>query len=168
MEYRILDYNAFLRSFGVKPKCSMGFFLGAGSSIEAGIPSANSLVWQFKRRIYCTQFKIKDEKFKDLESERNRRLLQEHFDHSKDYPPTGHRSEYASMVIKVNTTIAFASSLYTWLRCQKVLSSLKPLFSMSQRWCATSTNSAVERCLGDIVVTHNHSLVLSSISPVFW
>ena len=37
-------------------------------------------MWYFKREIYCTEKGISQEKFKDLNSETNKRILQEYFD----------------------------------------------------------------------------------------
>lgn len=90
-----IGYSEFLRTFEVIPDDKMTVFLGAGASIGAGIPSAGSLVWEFKRKLYCSTLGIREEKFKDVESESNRRVLQDHFDSSGGYPTRGAPHEYS-------------------------------------------------------------------------
>ena len=34
------------------------FFLGAGASIQSGIPTGGNLVWHFKRELYCIENKL--------------------------------------------------------------------------------------------------------------
>lgn len=90
----MIDKNEFLRSFEVRPPGSLVIFLGSGASLSAGIPTANMLVWEFKRKLYCDHFKIKEEKFKDLESESNKRILQSYFDTLSGYPSLNSKEEY--------------------------------------------------------------------------
>jgi hypothetical protein len=91
----IIGYNEFLRSFKVRPKNSISIFLGAGSSVQAGVPSGGQLVWHFKRTIFCQETKTHEDKFKDLESERNRTIIQEHFDLKGGYPDQYSKDEYS-------------------------------------------------------------------------
>lgn len=90
----MIDKNEFLRSFEVRPVGSLGVFLGSGASLSAGIPTANMLVWEFKRKLYCDHFQIKEEKFKDLESESNKKILQSYFDTQQGYPSLNSKDEY--------------------------------------------------------------------------
>jgi hypothetical protein len=92
---RLLDYNDFLRSFEIRPNEKMSFFLGSGASVQAGIPTGNALVWEFKRKIYCATNRISEEKFKDLESERNRQILQSYFSSQVGYPALNSPQEYS-------------------------------------------------------------------------
>ena len=90
-----IEYNEFLRSFSVRPNGSLDFFLGAGASVQAGIPSGWALIWEFKRTLYCQANKIKEEKFKDLESERNRNTIQSYFNLQSGYPALYSPEEYS-------------------------------------------------------------------------
>lgn len=90
----MIDKNEFLRSFEVRPDASLGVFLGSGASVSAGIPTAAMLVWEFKRKLYCDHFQIKEEKFKDIESESNKNILQIYFDAQQDFPSLNSKEEY--------------------------------------------------------------------------
>ena len=58
-----IDKDTFLRSFKVLSNQSFDIFVGAGASISSGIPSANDLVWHFKREILSSSGKINGRKF---------------------------------------------------------------------------------------------------------
>ncbi|MGE9743747.1 SIR2 family protein [Bdellovibrio bacteriovorus] len=72
-----IDLDTFLNRFEVRPSKSYAFFLGSGTSVQSGIPTGGQLVWDFKRRIYCNHHKIPIEKFNDLESDENRKTIQD-------------------------------------------------------------------------------------------
>lgn len=59
-----IDKKDFLRSFAVRPDGSLNFLLGAGASVQANIPSAGTLIWQFKRKLYCEANNVKEENLK--------------------------------------------------------------------------------------------------------
>jgi hypothetical protein len=92
---KLINYDEFIRSFAVRPNKAMSFFLGSGSSIQAGIPTGGAMTWEFKRKLYCSINKTKEEKFKDLESERNRKIIQDFFDRQVGYPPLYSSEEYS-------------------------------------------------------------------------
>jgi len=73
----------------------MSFFLGSGASVQAGIPSGSSLVWEFKKEIYCSVTGTSQEKFRDLQSESNQTLLQNFFDTEGCNPKINDPSEYS-------------------------------------------------------------------------
>jgi len=70
-------------------------FLGAGASVGSGIPSGGALVWYFKRLIYCNENGISPEKFKDLQLQSTRNLLQNYFDSKGTYPAMYDSVEYS-------------------------------------------------------------------------
>lgn len=90
-----INKNDFLRSFAVRPNGSLNLLLGAGSSVQANIPAAGTLIWQFKRKLYCEANGIREEKFKDLESERNRNVIQSFFELKGGFPPLYSAEEYS-------------------------------------------------------------------------
>src|SRR5690606_28155928 len=82
-------------SFAIRPDNAFNFFLGAGASVQANIPAAGTLIWQFKRKLYCDAHNCREEKFKDLESERNRTTLQSYFELKGGYPKLYAPEEYS-------------------------------------------------------------------------
>jgi hypothetical protein len=49
------------------------WLLGAGASASAGIPTASSLIWQFKRTLFCTRQRISAKSCEDLSVKLNKR-----------------------------------------------------------------------------------------------
>jgi hypothetical protein len=92
---RTIALDEFLRSFKVLPLGKMGLFLGSGCSVQSGIPTGGQLIWEFKRNIYCTKHRIKEDRFKDLDLEKNQTTLQEYFDQIEGFPKRGDPSEYS-------------------------------------------------------------------------
>ncbi len=91
----IIDKKDFLRSFAVRPDGSWNFFLGAGASVQANIPATCTLIWQFKRKLYCEAYNLREEKFKDLESERNKNIIQSYFELKGNFPVIDSIDEYS-------------------------------------------------------------------------
>lgn len=73
----------------------LSVFLGAGASIQSGVPSAGDMVWEFKRKLYCTANKISEEYYKDLQSEITKTSLQNFFDGLTGFPIYGDGQEYS-------------------------------------------------------------------------
>lgn len=92
---KIIDKKEFLRSFEVRPKEAFSIFLGAGASSSAGIPTTQALVWEFKRKLYCDNSGAKEEKFRDIQLESNRKTLQAFFDSNKGNPALYSPDEYS-------------------------------------------------------------------------
>ncbi len=49
-----IEVDKFVRSIGVNKTSPHALFLGAGSSMSSGVPSAESCLWQWKRSIFST------------------------------------------------------------------------------------------------------------------
>ncbi len=94
MDY-ILDEKQFIRNFKALNAGTIDVFLGSGASFSSGIATGGDLVWYFKREIYCTENEVHHEKFKDLNSGVNRKILQEYFDSQEGYPRQGSPDEYS-------------------------------------------------------------------------
>lgn len=90
-----MDEQQFIRNFKAFSNGIIDVFLGSGASFSSGIATGGVLVWYFKREIYCTENGISQEKFKDLNSETNKRIIQEYFDSQKGYPKQGSSEEYS-------------------------------------------------------------------------
>ena len=71
------------------------WFLGAGASASAGVPTAGQLIWQFKRFLYATQTSTPISAI-DVADPAVRRRLQRHFDDLGQLPPPGDAEEYAA------------------------------------------------------------------------
>lgn len=90
-----MDERQFIRNFKAYNLGTIDLFLGAGASFSSGIATGGDLVWYFKREIYCTENEISQEKFKDLRSTTNRKILQDYFDAQPGYPERGGKDEYS-------------------------------------------------------------------------
>lgn len=125
VEYKSLvhkiDYKSFLRSFEIRPMESLGLFLGAGASVQAGIPTGGALIWEFKRKLYCQDNERKEERFKDIESERNRTIIQSYFDSKTGYPKLYSKEEYPFYFEK-----CYPHSIDRKLFIQKKVENIKP------------------------------------------
>ena len=112
----------------------VAFFLGSGTSAQAGIPTGSALVWEFKKRIYCSETGTSIEKFRDLQSENNRALLQEFFDAGGDNPKLYDFSEYSHYFEK-----CYSSSTSREQFIRELVKNIKP--------------SLGHNCLGDLIIT---------------
>jgi hypothetical protein len=71
------------------------WLLGAGASRAAGIKTARDMIWEFKRKLYCSERKQPLSSISDLGDAAVRRKLQAHFDAKKAFPADGDADEYA-------------------------------------------------------------------------
>ena len=71
------------------------WFLGAGASVTSGLPTAGTLIWEFKREIYCNSQHISSSRFKDLGDSRFRTTVQSHFDSQGGFPKLNAPEEYS-------------------------------------------------------------------------
>lgn len=90
-----MDEKQFIRNFKAFNRKSVDIFLGAGASFSSGIATGSDLVWYFKREIYCSENNISQDRFKDLKSETNRKILQDYFSRQSGYPQLGNPEEYS-------------------------------------------------------------------------
>ena len=73
------------------------WFLGAGVSASAGIPTAWDMIWRFKRELYVAQRKVSPESVADLADPSIQQLLDSHIAASDSLPPSGSVDEYAAL-----------------------------------------------------------------------
>lgn len=71
------------------------WFIGAGGSVSAGIPTAGTLTWEFKRAVYCATNKVPSNRFPDLNDAGFQTLVQSWFDSKSGWPPRGSDEEYS-------------------------------------------------------------------------
>ena len=73
------------------------WFLGAGASAAAGIPTAWDMIWEFKQQLFVTQRRVSPQTVDDLSNPAIRAQLQAHIDASGNLPVAGADEEYADL-----------------------------------------------------------------------
>lgn len=73
------------------------WFLGAGASASAGIPTAWDMIWEFKQQIYVSQRRVSLRQVTDLANPAVRRELQSFIESTGGYPSSGSPDEYAAL-----------------------------------------------------------------------
>lgn len=73
------------------------WFLGAGASAAAGVPTAGDMVWEFKQRLFMSQRRVSRESVADLSSPAIREQLEAHIKSAGNLPAAGSPEEYAAL-----------------------------------------------------------------------
>lgn len=89
-----MTLSEFVRLFPLRAK-NMAWLFGAGTSVAAGLPTAWDLIWEFKKRIYCSEEGYKLSLFNNLSDPAIRRQIQSYFDSKEDYPKEDALEEYS-------------------------------------------------------------------------
>jgi NAD-dependent SIR2 family protein deacetylase len=89
-----MHLSEFLRLHEIRSPNVM-WFLGAGASASAGVPTAFNLIWDFKRTLYCSAQKVSVNSCADLGSPLLRAKLQSYFDSTGQFPPENSDEEYS-------------------------------------------------------------------------
>jgi len=89
-----MDLAEFLRVYGVRAPTLM-WLLGAGASASAGVPTADDMIWDFKRRLYCSLQRVSVRACSYPGDPALRFRLQRYFDSQEGYPQAGSDEEYA-------------------------------------------------------------------------
>lgn len=89
-----LNFSEFIRLYPLRAK-RISWLFGAGTSVSAGLPSAYDLIWDFKRRIYCSEQGIALNRFSNLSDRGLRNQLQSYFDKSGNCPSKDAPQEYS-------------------------------------------------------------------------
>src|SRR5690349_404832 len=76
---------------------SVMWFMGAGASAAAGIPTAYDMIWDFKQRLFVSQRRVSPKLVADLSSASIRAQLQAHIDSLGKLPRQGEPDEYAAL-----------------------------------------------------------------------
>jgi NAD-dependent SIR2 family protein deacetylase len=91
-----LDSDDFTRRFAFRA-ANLMWFLGAGASASAGIPTAGDMVWEFKQLLYVSQRRAALQSVSDLSNPAIRAQLQSHIDAVGTLPAADSPEEYASL-----------------------------------------------------------------------
>ena len=84
----------FARCFGQRAP-QLAWFLGAGASASAGVPTGSDMIADFKRRIYCAETGT-PRKEVDLSDPLWSDRITSYFDGARGFPPAGDAGEYAA------------------------------------------------------------------------
>ena len=90
-----LQLDEFLRSIKQNIDTPHSLLLGAGASIESGIPSAADCIWDWKREIYLSKNPGAIGNFDNSKSEGVRRVIQRWIDAQNIYPAENSADEYS-------------------------------------------------------------------------
>jgi NAD-dependent SIR2 family protein deacetylase len=91
-----VEVDDFARRFEMRAGNLM-WFLGAGASAAAGVPTAEDMIWEFKQRLYVSQRGVSLKYVSDLSNPAIRSQLQSYIDAAEKYPPSGAPDEYAAL-----------------------------------------------------------------------
>lgn len=89
-----LDLAAFLRLFEIRAP-QMMWLLGAGASCAARIPSAGEMIWDFKRKLFCSEQRVPPTAVSEIDDHAVRRRIQNHLDGQGRHPCSGAEEEYS-------------------------------------------------------------------------
>ena len=98
-EFRI-ESDDFTRRFAMRGQNLM-WFLGAGASASAGVPTAMDMIWDFKQRLFVSQRRASLNEVADFSNPVVRDRLQGHIDSLEGMPAPGDTDEYAALFEKV-------------------------------------------------------------------
>ncbi len=96
----ILEFDAFIRTIEVNFNTPHTFFLGAGASVSSGIPSATTLIWDWKRKIFLSNNPGLEDQFSELSLPSIQNRLQDWLNNKGGFPPINSTEEYSFYIEK--------------------------------------------------------------------
>lgn len=90
-----LKFDEFLRSLKQNKDMPHSLLLGAGASVESGIPSAADCIWDWKREIFLSQNPALIESYNNTKVDNVRIAIQKWLDNQRIYPDNGSEDEYS-------------------------------------------------------------------------
>jgi len=91
----VLPYDAFLRTVRENTDIAHTFLLGAGASVNSGIPSASDCIWEWKKNIFISNNPNLANQYKEFKSETVQKSIQRWLDNEGIYPPLNSPEEYS-------------------------------------------------------------------------
>lgn len=89
-----MTLSEFVRIYPLRAK-TISWFFGAGTSVSAGLPTASDLVWEFKKRIYCSEEGLHLSLFSNLSDPAIRAQIQNYFNSKEGFPVENSIEEYS-------------------------------------------------------------------------
>ena len=117
-----MTLDEFLRIYPLRAQNLM-WFLGAGASAAAGIPTASDLIWEFKRELYCSATRVSKRACENLGSTALRHRLDAHFVNVGGFPSADAAEEYAAFF-----EAAYPNPSDRRLYLERFLTGVKPSF----------------------------------------
>ena len=96
----VLTLDAFVRSVGVRRTTPHALFIGAGTSVSSGVPSAQACIWEWKRHLFLTNNPGLEDQFAELSLPSVQRRIQQWLNTQGIYPMEGTPEEYAFYIHK--------------------------------------------------------------------
>lgn len=90
-----LKFDEFIRSLKQNKDTTHSLLLGAGASVESGIPSAFECIWDWKHEIFISQNPTAADSFKNVKVDNVRIAIQTWLDSQMIYPPANSDEEYS-------------------------------------------------------------------------
>ncbi len=90
-----LKFDEFLRSLKQNKDTPHSLLLGAGASVESGIPSASDCIWDWKREIFLSQNTAIVEAYNNVKVDSVRTAIQRWLDGKRAYPALDADEEYS-------------------------------------------------------------------------
>jgi NAD-dependent SIR2 family protein deacetylase len=89
-----MKLNEFIKLYTLRAK-NISWFFGAGTSVAAGIPTANQMIWDFKRKIYCINEQKSVTDYNAISNSAIRNQIQSYFDNIEGAPNLDSSDEYS-------------------------------------------------------------------------
>jgi NAD-dependent SIR2 family protein deacetylase len=89
-----MKLNEFIKLYPLRAK-NISWFFGAGTSVAAGIPTANQMIWDFKRKIYCINEQKSVTDYNAISNPAIRNQIQSYFDSFEESPELNSSDEYS-------------------------------------------------------------------------
>lgn len=89
-----IDVGEFLNFYPLRTP-HIAWMLGAGASVTAGLPTAYTLTWEFKRQLYCTAHRLPPSRFPNLNEKAFQVRVQSHFNATAGFPCENDPEEYS-------------------------------------------------------------------------
>ena len=96
MSVNEIPFDDFARRFSIRAKNLM-WFLGAGASASAGLPTAMDMIWEFKHSIFLSQNPGAGYASSNLSDPVVRNRIDAHLKSIDGLPPPGAPNEYAAL-----------------------------------------------------------------------
>ena len=151
-----IAYDDFCRRFAMRA-ANLMWFLGAGASASAGVPTARDMIWDFKQRLFISQRGAERHEVADLSNVMVRQRLQQHINSLAGMPGPGDDEEYA---VLFETVFPSESDRRTYL--QQQVSSAQP--SYGHIVLATLLKAELARVIWD---TNFDPLIADACARVF-